>query len=212
MQNALVFENFQAPFPQAGVFLPLSCVLASREMCRCVLCTSVCGSLGEARKTGLRELGCLCRGLAPGKAEGCPEWQGQAGWGSGVGWRRQGVVQHQTGVFSACSLLFPRMSGHVPPQVLHMLASHLWPASRIRHTLHRGLLPRQNELPGSAVQGAQQQPAPGRVDEGAQVLLQGGLAWQWVGKRWLVKGGRMCRSGKGHFGVKDCFELKALRK
>ena len=34
-----------------------------------------------------------------------PEWQGQAGWGSGVGWRRQGVVQHQTGVFSACSLL-----------------------------------------------------------------------------------------------------------
>lgn len=22
----------------------------------------------------------------------------------------------------------------------------------------------------------------------------------------------MCRSGKGHFGVKDCFELKALRK
>lgn len=27
-----------------------------------------------------------------------------------------------------------------------------------------------------------------------------------------MKGSRMCRSGKGHFGVKDCFELKALRK
>ena len=66
---------------------------------------------------------------------------------------------------------FPRMSGHVPSQVLHVLASHLWPASRICHTLHRGLLPRQNELPGSAVQGTQQQLAPGRVDEGAQVLL-----------------------------------------
>lgn len=123
-----------------------------------------------------------------------------------------GKVQQQSGVFSACPLLFPRMSGHVPSQVLHVLASHLWPASRICHTLHRGLLPRQDELPGPAVQGTQQQLAPGRVDEGAQVLLQGGLAWQRVGKRWLVKGSRICRSGKGHFGVKDCFELKALRK
>ena len=84
VQNALVFENFQAPFPQAGLSLPLSCVLASREMCRCVLCTSVCGSLGEARKTGLRELGCLRRGLAPGRAEGCLSGRARQGGGQGL--------------------------------------------------------------------------------------------------------------------------------
>lgn len=89
------------------------------------------------------------------------------------------MVQDQPREFSGCPLLFPRMSGDVSSQVLHVLAGDLRPASRICHTLHRGLLPGQNELPGSPGQGAQQQLAPGRLDEGAQVSLQGSLGWYW---------------------------------
>lgn len=70
-------------------------------------------------------------------------------------------------------LLSSRMSGDVPSQVFHLLARHLWPTCRICHTLHRGLLPRQSELPGAPEQGAQQQLAPGRVDESAQVPASG---------------------------------------
>lgn len=102
-----------------------------------------------------------------------PDWQARSGW-----WRK-GMVQDKPREFSGCPLLFPRMSGDVSSQVLHVLASYLWPASRICHTLHRGLLPWQNEFPRSPGQGAQQQLAPGRLDEGAQVLLQGGLGYCW---------------------------------
>lgn len=58
------------------------------------------------------------------------------GWGRASRAWLEGHPLSPASVFSGCSLLSPRMSGDVSPQVLHVLASHLRPARRIRHTLH----------------------------------------------------------------------------
>lgn len=66
------------------------------------------------------------------------------------------------------------------------------------------------KTPGPAVQGTQQQFAPGRVDEGAQVLLQFGLAAG--GQAVAGEGQQDMPVWKRPLWGKGLFELKALRK
>lgn len=128
--NASGFVNF-SPLSLGGSLPALGCVLAAGGTCACVLYTPAGRSLG-------------CLSVGPwllGKVRDDPGGRTRLTGPSGGCWWRQGLVQDQPNEFSGCSMLFPRMSGHVSPQVLHVLASYLWPASRICHALHRGLLP-----------------------------------------------------------------------
>jgi hypothetical protein len=151
------------------------------------LCTTV--SWMEARKTGSRACGSFPLSVGPSTWESlgntwipsptCSALLGVVN--PGLGWHRKGYVELSWACFQVVHCSYPRMSGDVSSQVFHLLASYLRPACWIRHTLHWGLLPWQNELPGSSEQGAQYQLAPRRVDEGAQVTIAG-----WPGLRQVL--------------------------
>lgn len=109
-----------------------------------VLCTAVCGSREKPGRL-TRELAVSNRGLGPGRAEG--GLSGRARQGGARGWLAgAGKVQQQSGVFSACPLLFPRMLRSCAiPRPPRMLASHLWPASQYAiHTSLEALLYKMN--------------------------------------------------------------------
>lgn len=87
VQNALGFVNFQPPFRQAGLSLPLDRVLAPRETCRCVLHTCL-WQPGRSQENWVESawlsrflfsVGAWLLGKVRDALDGGARWTGQAG-------------------------------------------------------------------------------------------------------------------------------------